>query len=91
MTLLEARLKARRDWLSRVLTRKPVKKIGEMRRKAVVERLQNSFEVRGHWSTAYKDHFAAIEKILTKSAETPPVSEEVSSSPAETKGSMEDF
>jgi hypothetical protein len=91
MTLLEARLKARRDWLTRVLARKPITKIGEMRRKALVQRLQNSVEVRGNWSTAYRNHFQAIEEIVKSSTAPEAGSEDTSSPAATTKGSMEDF
>lgn len=91
MTLLAARLKARRDWISRVLARKPVTKIGEMRRKALAQALQNSAEIRSNWSHAYEEHFTALGHIIKSSAAPEEGSEGTSSPAATTKGSMEDF
>jgi hypothetical protein len=88
MTPLEARLKAQRAWIARVLATKPLTEIGKMRRKALEKRLQNFFDVRGHWAAAYKDHFAALHDILGSKT----VSEAGASSPsAEPKGGLEDF
>jgi hypothetical protein len=68
MTWFEARLKARRDSLSRLLAVKPATKAQERLRDALVQRGLTSVGTRSHRASVLHDHLDAVENMLKVAA-----------------------